>query len=63
MHKIFIVVRGGVAYTMHDTVPPGYVVEIIDFDNIEDGDEYPSNEARAYCADHGLSSPAGRLAR
>ena len=55
MRKIFVVVRGGVAYSMEDTVPPGYVVEIIDFDNIEDGDEYPSDEARAYCANQELS--------
>ena len=55
MQKIFIVVRGGVAYVMEDTLPPGCAAEIIDFDNIEAGDEIPSGEARAYCAIHELS--------
>jgi hypothetical protein len=55
MQKIFIVVRGGVAYVMEDTVPPGCVAEIIDFDNIEAGDEFPSDEARAYCATSEIS--------
>ena len=52
MEKIFIVVRGGVAYIMEDTVPPGYVAEIIDFGHIEAGADFPSEEARAYCATH-----------
>ena len=48
MKKIFIIVRGGVALVCEDTVPEGFEVEIIDFDNIAVGDEYPSEEARAY---------------
>jgi hypothetical protein len=39
---------------MEDTVPQGCVVEIIDFDNIEAGDSFPSEEAREYCAKHDL---------
>jgi len=54
MKKIFITVSGGVAYVMEETAPPGYVVEIIDFDNISAGDDFPSKEAREYCAKHGL---------
>lgn len=54
MERIFIVVSGGVAYVMEDTMPPGHVAEIIDFDNIEAGDDFPSKEAREYCMKHGL---------
>jgi hypothetical protein len=54
MEKVFITVSGGVAYVMEDTVPRGYVAEIIDFDDIEAGDEFPSKEALAYCIKHGL---------
>jgi hypothetical protein len=49
MNKIFITVFGGCAYVMEDTVPKGFVAEIIDFDNIEGGDDFPSQEAREYC--------------
>lgn len=52
--KIFITVTGGCAYVMEDTVPPGFVAEIIDFDNIEAGDDFPSDEARDYCIRHNL---------
>lgn len=54
MKKIFVTVSGGCAYVMHDTVPSGFEVEIIDFDNIEAGDAFPSSEARNYCAKNGL---------
>ena len=57
MDKIFITVSGGVAYIMEDTVPPGYVAEIIDFDNIGAGDDFPSEEARQYCVERGLYRP------
>jgi len=40
-----------------ETVPRGFEVEIIDFDNIEAGDDFPSEEARAYCARHELYEP------
>ena len=40
MNKIFITVSGGCAYVMEDTVPKGYEVEVIDFDNIEAGDDF-----------------------
>ncbi len=44
---------------MEDTLPPGYVAEIIDFDNIDAGDDFPSEEARRYCMARGLiDSPA-----
>jgi len=39
---------------MEDTVPLGYVAEIIDFDNIGAGDDFPSDEAREYCMRHDL---------
>jgi hypothetical protein len=52
--KIFVTVSGGCAYVMEDTVPPGFEVEVIDFDNIEAGDSFPSTEARYYCAARGL---------
>jgi hypothetical protein len=61
MKKILITVSGGVAYVMEDTVPPGYVAEIIDFDNIEAGDDFPSEEARQYCMKRDLSPPPGSL--
>ena len=57
MSKIFVTVSGGCAYVMEDTVPTGYDVEIIDFDNIEAGDDFPSEEARAYSAKHDLYTP------
>jgi len=49
MKKIFVTVSGGCAYVMEDTVPNGYAVEIIDFDNIDAGDSFPSPEALHYC--------------
>lgn len=54
MEKIFVTVSGGVADVMTDTVPPGYVIEIIDFDNIGAGDAFPSDQALKYCVDHGI---------
>ena len=57
MKKIFITVAGGVAYIMEDTVPPDYAAEIIDFDNIKAGDDFPSEEAREYCKKHDLYQP------
>jgi hypothetical protein len=39
---------------MEDTVPQGLAVEIIDFDNIEAGDSFPSAEALDYCTEHDL---------
>lgn len=48
MKKIFVIVRGGVALVCEDTVPDGFEVEVIDFDNIAAGDDYPSEEAKAY---------------
>jgi hypothetical protein len=48
MKKIFVTVSGGCAYVMEDTVPQGFAVEIIDFDNIEAGDAFPSVEALEY---------------
>ena len=57
MEKIFVTVSGGCAYIMEDTVPPGYDVEIIDFDNIDAGDDFPSEEARAYSVKHDLYTP------
>ena len=53
-HKVFVAVSGGVAYVMEDTLPPGYVAEIIDFDNINAGDDFPSTESREYSIEHGL---------
>jgi len=32
-HYIFVTVQGGVAEISEETVPPGIVVEILDFDN------------------------------
>jgi hypothetical protein len=57
MKKIFVTVYGGCACVIEDTVPSGFEVEIIDFDNIEAGDSFPSNEARDYCAAHDLYEP------
>ncbi len=63
MNKIFVTVSGGCAYVMEDTVPQGCEVEIIDFDNIEEGDNFPSEEAREYCAKHDLYEPRRALRR
>jgi len=54
MNKIFVTVSGGCAYVIEDTVPRGFAVEIIDFDNIEAGDNFPSEEGREYCTKHDL---------
>jgi hypothetical protein len=54
MNKIFVTVSGGCAYVIEDTVPQGFTVEIVDFDNIEAVDNFPSEDARAYCAKHDL---------
>ena len=54
MKKIFVTVAGGCAYVIDETVPYGFEVEIIDFDNIEAGDSFPSKEAREYCSKHDL---------
>lgn len=45
MKKIFVTVSGGCAYVMADTVPEGFTLEIIDFDNIEAGDSFPVESA------------------
>ena len=37
-HHIFVTVQGGVAEVCEETLPPGVVVEILDFNNME-GDE------------------------
>jgi len=55
--KIFVTVTGGCAYVIEDTVPKGYEVEVVDFDNIEAGDAFPSREAREYCAKNNLFEP------
>ena len=52
--KIFVTVSGGVAYVQEDSVPAGYEVEIIDFDNIQAGDQFPSDEAENYARSHDL---------
>jgi hypothetical protein len=57
MNKIFVTVSGGCAYVIEDTVPKGFEVEVIDFDNIEAGDSFPSTEARDYCSKHDLYEP------
>jgi hypothetical protein len=36
METILVVVRGGVAYIVEETVPMGISVEVIDFDNLQD---------------------------
>ena len=45
MNKIFVTVSGGCAYVIEGTVPLGFVVEIVDFDNIDVGDSFPSDDA------------------
>ena len=54
-NKIFVTVSGGTAYIVEDSVPIGYEVEIIDFDNIGSGDDKRSDEAKIFCTEHGLS--------
>jgi hypothetical protein len=63
MNKIFVTVSSGCAYIMQDTVPNGFEVEVIDFDNIEAGDSFPSQEASEYCAKHDLYEPPTALRR
>lgn len=63
MNKIFVTVSGGCAHVMEDTVPGGFEVEVIDFDNIDAGDSFPSQEAREYCAKHDLYEPPKALLR
>jgi hypothetical protein len=55
--KLFITVTGGVAYVMEDTLPAGCMAEIIDFDDIDAGGDFPSEEARDYCVKRGLYTP------
>ena len=57
MNKIFVTVSGGCAYVDEDTVPPGFVVEVVDFDNIGAGDSFPSVEAREYYTKNNLHAP------
>ena len=47
MPKIFVLVHGGVAEVDDSTVPEGFAVEIVDFDNIEAGGSFPSSEAES----------------
>jgi hypothetical protein len=49
MKRILIVVRGGRPYVIDETVPTAYKVEIVDYDNIEEGYPWPSEETRMYC--------------
>ena len=53
LKKIFIMVTGGVAYVAEESVPSGWKVEIIDFDNIDEGEDFRSDEARQYCMNTG----------
>ena len=46
-------VTGGVTYVAEDSVPSGWKVEIIDFDNIDEGEDLRSDEARQYCMNTG----------
>jgi hypothetical protein len=57
MNKIFVTVSGGCAYVVEGTVPEGFVVEVVDFDNIDAGDSFPSDEARGYYIRHNLYDP------
>jgi hypothetical protein len=57
MKKIFVTVSGGCAYVMEDTVPQGFAVEVVDFDNIEAGNSFPSVEALEYCTENDLYEP------
>ncbi len=38
-HHIIVTVQGGVAEVCEDTLPPGIVVEILDFDNMAADEE------------------------
>ena len=57
MKKIFVTVHGGCAYVVEDTVPQGVAVEVIDFDNIGAGSDFPSDEARVYCTKNNFYDP------
>lgn len=57
MNKIFVTVSGGCASVVEDTVPRGFVVEVVDFDNIGAGDSFPSVEAREYYTKNNLHVP------
>jgi hypothetical protein len=50
LKKIFVIVSGGVAYPGEQTVPAGYEIEIIDFDDIKEGQDDRSEEAKSYCS-------------
>lgn len=43
---------------VENTVPHGFVVEVVDFDNIGAGDTFPSEDAREYYAKNDLHPPA-----
>lgn len=47
-------VSGGCANVIEETVPEGFEVEIIDFDNIEAGDNFPSIQSLNYCLQNDL---------
>jgi hypothetical protein len=55
LKKIFVTVSGGVAYPVEQTVPAGYEVEIIDFDNIREGEDTRSEEAKSHCLLHQIN--------
>ncbi len=57
MNKIFVTVSGGCAYVIEGTVPLGFVVEIVDFDNIDVGDSFPSDDAHEYYTKNNLYAP------
>jgi hypothetical protein len=50
MMTILVVVHGGVAEVVESTVPQGYEVEIVDIDNLKEGDpvENLSDEAKTF---------------
>jgi len=52
--KIFITVIGGVAYPVEATLPLGYEVEIVNFDDIDETGEFPSRQAFDYYLGTGL---------
>ena len=54
MKKILVTVSGGCANVIEETVPEGFAVEIIDFDDIEAGDNFPSIQSLNYCLQNDL---------
>ena len=52
--KIFVTVSGGVAYVAEESVPFGYQIEIIDFDEVKEGNDRRSEEAKLFCTAHGI---------